>query len=108
MYRILCNSLKNYAKELDGGTRHAPVKFLHLVTDTQKYATHKAQNTDEYRRLSHFLWEISDCPSSEQTLYELSVLGIEGKPFLENPDFTEARRIWNMLMKKAYWRDCED
>lgn len=107
MYRILCNSLRNYANEFDNDTgdpRFRPVYFLRLIEDPDEYARHKLANTGEYRLLSHFLWTLEDCERSAQTLHELKMLGIEGKP-CSDADFSETNRIWQLFIKKAYWRD---
>ena len=108
MYRIICNSLRNYEKDFDGDTsdaRYSPIYFMQLIRDTGEYARHKAENTKEYALLSHFLWHVRDCERSEQILHELNMLGISGQHSLADADFTETYRIWLMLLQKAYWRD---
>jgi len=107
MYRIICNNLRNYANDFNSdinNPRYRPVHFLRLIEDIGEYSRHKETNSDEYRQLSQFLWSIRDCERSEQILHELNMLGIEGIP-CENIDFSETRRIWQMFLKKAYWRD---
>ena len=108
MYRIMCNSLKNYATDFDNdisNPRYKPVYFLGLMGDVEKYNLEKNENSHDYQKLSNFLWHIRHCPNSEQILYELNMLGIEGEPPQEHFDFSETNRIWQMFLKKAYWRD---
>jgi len=108
MYRIMCNSLRNYEKDFEGNksdARYRPVYFLQLIRDTREHARHKAESTKEYALLSHFLWHVRDCGRSEQILHELNMLGISGQCCLEDVDFTETYRIWLMLLQKVYWRD---
>ncbi|MCL2387410.1 MAG: hypothetical protein FWC89_07680 [Defluviitaleaceae bacterium] len=108
MYRIICNSLKNYASDFDNNIedpRYRQVYFLRLVEDVAEYSRHKAANTWEYQMLSQFLWALRDCERSQQILHELRMLGIHGVSQLSDSDFSETNRIWQMFLKKAYWRD---
>ncbi|MCL2224072.1 MAG: hypothetical protein FWB96_03780 [Defluviitaleaceae bacterium] len=107
MYRIICNSLRNYASDFDSDIsdpRYRPVYFLRLIENIEEYSRNKTTNTEEYRLLSAFLWSIRDCERSEQILHELKMLGIEGE-FSQKTDFSETNRIWQLFLKKAYWRD---
>ena len=107
MYRIICNSLKNYANDFNNDIndpRYRPVYFLRLIENPNEYFFHKSKNTNEYKMLSHFLWSVRDCERSEQILHELKMLGIEGA-YCQNTDFSETNRIWQLFLKKAYWRD---
>ena len=111
MYRIMCNSLKNYADDFNndiGNPRYRPVYFLRLIENLNEYKRHKVAVTEEYQKLSHFLWTIRDCERSQQILHELSMLGIEGVPQTNSVPtilIDETNRIWNLFLKKAYWRD---
>ena len=108
MYRVICNSLKNYASDFSNDKkdpRYRPVYFLRLIEDLNEYLLHKERGSEEYRLLSGFLWEVRDCERSSQILHELKMLGIEGTPDPEGMDFTETIRIWRMFVRKAYWRD---
>jgi len=108
MYRIMCNSLKNYAADFDNdidNPRYSPVYFLQLIADMTEYQRHKEVDSDEYRQLTSFLWTLRGCESSEQILHELNILGVEGNPIMENIDFSETYRIWRMLLQMTYWRD---
>jgi hypothetical protein len=105
----MCNSLKNYANDFNNDTtnpRYSPVYFLRLIENPDEYTRHKSAATDEYKKLSHFLWHIRDCERSEQILHELSMLGIEGvHQGISSLLMDETNRIWNLFLKKAYWRD---
>ena len=108
MYRIICNNLRNYAEDFNNdksNPRYKPVYFLRLIEDLEEYHRHKKEGTDEYRYLSNFLWFLRGCERSEQILYELDILGIEAEIPTEDIDFSETYRIWQMFLKKAYWRD---
>jgi len=99
--------LKNYANDFNNDIndpRYHPVYFLRLIENLSEYSLNKAANTEEYRLLSGFLWDVRDCERSEQILYELKMLGIEGEPY-HDTDFSETNRIWQLFLKKAYWRD---
>ena len=113
MYRIICNSLRNYARDFNddiNNPRYRPVYFLMLLTNPDEYARHKTENSAEYRLLSHFLWHVRDCERSAQLLHELKMLGICGRrdDLCEADfeiDFDETYCIWKILLQKAYWRD---
>jgi hypothetical protein len=99
--------LKNYANDFNNDTnnpRYSPVYFLRLIENPQEYFRNKDENTHEYRLLSGFLWNLRDCKRSEQILYELKMLNITGEPH-HGIDFSETNRIWQLFLKKAYWRD---
>jgi hypothetical protein len=99
--------LKNYASDFDSdihNPRYRPVYFLRLIENPNEYFRNKAENTREYQLLSGFLWNVRNCEYSEQILHELKILGIEGEP-LHDTDFSETNRIWQLFLKKAYWRD---
>ncbi|MCL2199100.1 MAG: hypothetical protein FWB80_09275 [Defluviitaleaceae bacterium] len=107
MYRIICNSLKNYANDFNHDitdSRYRPIHFLRLIENTNDYERNKTENTYEYTLLSHFLWTLRNCERSEQILHELKMLGIEGSPGGKE-SFEETNRIWQLFLKKAYWRD---
>ena len=99
----------NYASDFNNDTndpRYRPVHFLQLIRNKDEYTRHKTEETEEYRLLSSFLYTIRACKNSEQILYELKMLGIEGVPRQnEEADFSETNRIWQLFLKKAYWRD---
>lgn len=107
MYRIICESLKHYAEcfgEDINDPRYRPVVFLRLIEDLDEYRRQKADNSESYRQLSHFLWHISGCERCEQILYELNMLGIEAKPYESDMDFSEQHKIWHGLLKLGYWK----
>ena len=108
MYKLICNNLKNYANDFNeniNDPRYKPVSFLHLIENPASYQNHKNINSDDYLKLTSFLWAIKDDERSEQILFELKVLGIEAEaPADDSYDFTETKRIWQMFLKKAYWR----
>ena len=84
MYRIICNSLKNYASDFNQDVtdpRYKPIVFLRLIENIEEYERNKKQESIPYKMLSHFLWSVSDCDYCEQILFELALLGIEGKNY---------------------------
>jgi hypothetical protein len=106
----MCNSLANYANDFDNdinNPRYRYVYFLRLIEDITEYSRHKSENTQEYQMLSRFLHSVRDCERSEQILHELQILGIDtfAQQGSEKYNFPETNRIWQMLLRKAYWRD---
>ena len=110
MYRMMCNSLRNYASDFNNDItdpRYRCVYFLCLIENLDEYNLNKAENTEAYKKLSSFLWSVRDCRRSAWILHELKMLGIEGVSGIDYPenDINETNRIWHLLLKKAYWRD---
>ncbi|MCL1884271.1 MAG: hypothetical protein FWF81_11055 [Defluviitaleaceae bacterium] len=111
MYRIMCNSLKNYASDFNhdiNNPRYKHVYFLRLIENPAEFYKNKKENTHNYQMLAHFLWTLRDCERSSRILHELSLLEIKGSPQWTDIDesaFDETNRIWHLLLKKAYWRD---
>ena len=108
MYRIMCNSLKNYSASFNddiNDVRYRQVSFLRLIEDLDKYLDHMERNSEHYRKLSQFLYSISNCECCANMLHELWMLGIEPKDCGEPGDFTKAHAVWHMILKLGYWRD---
>ena len=108
MYRIMCNSLKNYSStfnEDESDIRYRQVLFLRLIEDVDDYMDHRERNSELYRKLSQFLYSISNCDRCANILHELNILGIEPKDCGEPTDFTEAHAVWHMMLKLGYWKD---
>ena len=108
MYRIMCNSLKNYLSSFNDDVsdiRYRQVRFLRLIEDIDDYMDHKERNSQLYRELSQFLYSISSCDRCANILHELSMLGIEPMDCGEPGNFAEAHEVWHMLLKLGYWMD---
>jgi len=108
MYRIICNSLKNYSSSFsndENDIRYRQMSFLRLIEDTDVYLDHKERNSENYRKLSQFLLSISDCKRCANILFELRMLGIEPMDCGEPTDFTGTHAVWHMMLKLGYWKD---
>jgi hypothetical protein len=108
MYRIMCNSLKNYSSAFSNDTsdiRYSQVLFLRLIEDIDNYMDHKERNSELYRKLSQFLYSISNCDRCSNILHELSMLGVEPEDCGDPTDFAEAHAVWHMMLKLGYWKD---
>ena len=79
--------------------------FLLLIEDIDDYMAHKERDSELYRRLSHFLYSISNCERCENILHELSLLGIDPEDCGEQEDFTDAHSVWHVMLKLGYWKD---
>ncbi|MDR1663999.1 MAG: hypothetical protein LBR83_03645 [Clostridiales bacterium] len=105
MYNLIRKSIKNFAGSFEydeQDIRYVAADFLLLLTDADEYQRQKAADTAMYRRLSHFLWQISGCERCEQLLYELNALGFSGERQCMEADFTEPHKLLHMMYLYAY------
>ncbi len=107
MYRILKNSIENFCESLsynENDSRYRVFSFFRLLANIELYAQEKEVVSEQYKKLSSFLYCLRDHARCELILYELTMLGVEPKRFFDY-DFTEETKIFNMFLDLAYWRD---
>ncbi|MGF7057827.1 hypothetical protein [Brassicibacter mesophilus] len=113
MYRILCESYKNYMKDFSlencKDYRYKIMLPFKLLIDLDEYKEEKKNDTLNYRKLQDFIWlvkqNINEYPNFKALLWSLESRGIYGKSYgiLTNEEFTEQTKIMNMFLKLCYW-----
>jgi len=113
MYRIVCESYKNYKDDfLPDNTsdyRYKITEPLELILDLSLYKKEKDNNTVNYQKLEHFIYllkkNINKYPNFKSFLWALESRGICGKNYnvLSENDFSELQKIVNMFLKLSYW-----
>ncbi|EOC99385.1 hypothetical protein [Caldisalinibacter kiritimatiensis] len=112
MYRIVCESYKNYIKDFDKAEKdyryHIMTPF-ELILDLDKYKKEKERETLKYKKLQDFIFlvkeSIDDYPRFKSFLWTLESRGIKGKYYgvLEEEEFKEQVKIISMFLKLSYW-----
>ncbi|HHY77937.1 MAG TPA: hypothetical protein GX498_05460 [Clostridiales bacterium] len=113
MYRIVCESYKNYMTDfLPDNTDSYRYKIMlpfRLAFDALLYKEEKNKNSSDYQKLEHFVYlakkNIDKYPNIKSFLWSLESRGIYGVNYgvLSEEEFNEQIKIINMFLKLAYW-----
>lgn len=114
MYRIFCESFKNYIKEFEQAGavdeyRYLIVLPLKLITDLELYKTEKAKHSLLYRQGSDLLYymasNIDKYPKFKAFLWTLEPRGITADYYgVSTPeDLEEQAKLVNLILNLAYW-----
>lgn len=113
MYRIFCESYKNYKKDFlpddKENYRYRVTKPLELILDLSLYEKQKKLNTLMYRKLEDFIYllkrNINEHSNFKSLLWSLESRGIYGHDYgvISNEEFGELSKIVNMFLKLSYW-----
>lgn len=113
MYRIVCESYKNYKSDFLPGNygdyRYQVSKPLELLVDLSLYKKEKNLETTDYKKIEEFIYllkkDTDKYSSYKSFLWSLESRGIYGKSFgvLSQEDFEELVKIVNMFLKLSYW-----
>jgi len=113
MYRIVCESYKNYMSDFlpsnTGDYRYKVMLPFRLILDPSLYENEDLKNSLDYKKLEDFLWtarqNIDKYPSFKSILWSLESRGIIGKNHgvLSDEEFSEQVKIINMFLNLAYW-----
>ncbi|NSW90919.1 MAG: hypothetical protein HPY74_09675 [Firmicutes bacterium] len=113
MYRIICESYKNFMNDfLPDNTsdyRYQIMQPFRLILDTSLYMEEKNKNSADFMKLEDFLYKIKrnikKYPKFKSFLWSLESRNIFGKNYgvLSIEEFLEQLKIMDMFLKLAYW-----
>ena len=110
MYRIFCESYKNYIKLFDKNSyRHRIANDFELLTDVGKYEEEKVKQSQQYKRISDLINYIKEnikrFPRLKAFLWTLQARNIDAKKFnvAKKEDLEEQTKLINSFIKLAYW-----
>ncbi len=110
MYRIFCESYKNYINLFDKDNYRLRIaNDFELLTDVGKYEKEKSKQSQQYKRLSDLLNYIKEnikrFPRLKAFLWTLQSRNIEAKKFnvANEEDLEEQAKLINSFIKLAYW-----
>ncbi len=112
MYRIVCESYKNYINDFTNNRddfRYRVMQPLSLIIDLNQYQYEKQNETSKYKKLEDFIWMIrkslDDYPSFKAFIWSLESRGIKGKFYgvLNKEEFEEQVKVMRMFFRLSYW-----
>lgn len=114
MYRIFCESFKNYIKEFEEAGAVDEYRYLialplKLITDLERYNAEKAKESMLYRQISDLLYYMESnyekYPKFKAFLWTLESRGIIAGycGIVNRDDLEEQAKLVNMILNLAYW-----
>ena len=114
MYRVFCESYKNYINQYEQGMSKDEYRFIiaepiKLITDPQIYFLEKQRQSTSYKQLSDLLAYIENntdkYPKLKAFLWTLESRGIKGENFGITPlnDLEEQVKLVIMFLDLLYW-----
>ena len=110
MYRIFCESYKNYIKLFDKNSYRLQIaNDFELLTDVGKYEEEKSKQSQQYKRISDLINYIKEnikrFPRLKAFLWTLQSRNIDAKKFnvAKKEDLEEQTKLINSFIKLAYW-----
>ena len=110
MYRIFCESYKNYIKLFDKNSYRLQIaNDFELLTDVGKYEEEKSKQSLQYKRISDLINYIKEnikrFPRLKAFLWTLQARNIDAKKFnvAKKEDLEEQTKLINSFIKLAYW-----
>lgn len=110
MYRIICESYRNYINTFrEDNYRLEVSKPIELIVDIDKYNQEKKMQSELYKKvcdLINFMEKnIERFPKIKAFLWTLSSRDIEGKEYnvSEPEELEEQTKLINSFLKLAYW-----
>ncbi len=110
MYRIFCESYKNFVNSLDENSYRLKIaKPLELVIDINKYIEEEKKQSEVYKRLNDLIFYMQEnvyrFPRIKAFLWTLSSRNIKGKKYnVSNiEELEEQTKLINSFLKLAYW-----
>ena len=110
MYRIFCESYKNYIKLFDKNSYRLQIaNDFELLTDVEKYEEEKSKQSQQYKRISDLINYIKEnikrFPRLKAFLWTLQARNIDAKKFnvAKKEDLEEQTKLINSFIKLAYW-----
>lgn len=115
MYKQFCKNLRNYYNIISLGcdekdSRINTAEVLLQLTDIEEYKRHKINKSNEYYKISSFIYMISEkshiYPSFKRFTWELWAYGfdiLEGKQENLNPyEFDEVYKLADLMLSTHY------
>ena len=110
MYRIFCESYKNYIKLFDKNSYRLQIaNDFELLTDVGKYEEEKSKQSQQYKKISDLINYIKEnikrFPRLKAFLWTLQARNIDAKKFnvANKEDLEEQTKLINSFIKLAYW-----
>ena len=110
MYRIFCESYKNFVRTFeDDNYRLKVAKPLELITDINRYKIEQQNKTDSYKKLCdlmNFMEEnINRFPKLKAFLWTLNSRDICSEKYniATKNELEEQTKLVNSFLKLAYW-----
>ena len=110
MYRIFCESYKNYMQLFDKNNyRFQIANDFELLVDMEKYEEEKAKQSQKYKKISDLINYIKEnikrFPRLKAFLWTLQSRNIDVKKFdvAKEEDLEEQAKLINSFIKLAYW-----
>lgn len=110
MYRIFCESYKNFIESLNGESyRLQMAEPLELLVDIDKYRQEEKKQSEIFKKLSDLIYfmkeNVERFPRLKAFLWTLSSRNIkENKYNIANvEDLEEQTKLINSFLKLAYW-----
>ena len=110
MYRIFCESYKNYIKLFDKNSYRLQIaNDFELLTDVGKYEEEKSKQSQQYKKISDLINYIKEnikrFPRLKAFLWTLQARNIDAKKFnvAKKEDLEEQTKLINSFIKLAYW-----
>ena len=110
MYRIFCESYKNYIKTFDKNSYRLKISNdFELLTDVGKYEEEKSKQSQRYKKISDLINYINEnlqkFPRLKAFLWTLESRNIEIKKFnvSKEEDLEEQAKLINSFIKLSYW-----
>ena len=110
MYRIFCESYKNYIKLFDKNSYRLQIaNDFELLTDVGKYEEEKSKQSQQYKRISDLINYIKEnikrFPRLKAFLWTLQSRNIDAKKFnvSKEEDLEEQAKLINSFIKLTYW-----
>ncbi len=113
MYRIVCESYKNYVEDFlpdnKDDYRYKVMQPFRLILDLSVYNNEKRKKSLDYHKLEDFIYlikqNIEKYPNFKSFLWSLesrNILG-EHRGVLTLEEFSEQAKIINMFLRLSYW-----
>lgn len=113
MYRVFCESYKNYLKTYIEGNgeeyRGMIAKPLALIADVERYFTEKGNESEIFKQLSDLLFYLErnteQYPCFKAFLWTIESKGMVGSYYgiVSTEDLNEQAKLVQMFLKLMYW-----
>lgn len=110
MYRIFCESYKNFIESFDGDNyRLQMAEPLELLVDIHKYRQEENKQSELFKKLCDLIYfmkeNVERFPKLKAFLWTLSSRNIKEKKYniAKVEDLEEQTKLINSFLKLAYW-----
>lgn len=110
MYRIFCESYKNFLKTMtDDNYRLKVSEPIGLITDVDKYKEEKSKESNLYKKLCNLIYymnkNIEKYPRLKAFLWTIEARDMVGKKYnvSNKEELDEQTKLVNSFLKLAYW-----